>query len=75
MFQRKSLKSFQHMALTVKKKSHDRDILASHINDTAVIVETGLVNVIMAASVSARVYGETSTNDTHSSLNNTMEKV
>lgn len=63
------------MALIVKKKSLDREALASHINDTAFIVETGVVNVIMAASVSARVYGESSANDTHLLLNNTKEKV
>ena len=75
MFQEKSLKSFQEMALLVKKKSQDRETLASHINDTAFIVQSGLANVIMAASVSARVYGEHGANVTHLSLNTTVKKV
>lgn len=68
-----SLKSFQEMAVIVNKKSRDRETLASHINDTAVIIETGIVNIIMAASVTARV--EPGTNDSHLSFNNTREKV
>lgn len=73
--QEKSLKSFQEMTLVVKKNSLDREALASHINDTAFIVETGVVNVIMAASVSARKNGEHVANDTQLSLNTIREKV
>ena len=61
------------MADIVNKKSRDRQTLASHIKDTAVIVETGIVNVIMAASFSARV--EPGINDSHLSFNTTREKV
>ena len=56
------------MAVIVNKKSRDRETLASHIKDTAVIIETGIVNVIMAASFTARV--EPRNND-----NTTREKV
>lgn len=68
-----SLNQFQEMAVIVKEKSHDRRTLASHIKDTAVIIETGIVNVVMAASFSARM--ESGTNDSHLSLNTTREKV
>jgi len=61
------------MAVIVNKKSRDRETLASHIKDTAVIVETGIVNVIMAASFTARL--EPRTNDSHLSFNATREKV
>jgi len=61
------------MAVIVNKKSRDRETLASHIEDTAVIVETGIVNVIMAASFTARL--EPRTNDSHLSFNTTREKV
>lgn len=61
------------MAVIVNKKSRDRETLASHIKDTAVIVETGIVNVIMAASFTARL--EPRTNDSHLSFNTTREKV
>ena len=63
------------MADIVNKKSHDRATLASHINDTAVVVEAGLVNIIMASSDSARVYGKHRSKDSHLSSNNTREKV
>ena len=61
------------MASIVDKRSRDRETLASHIKDTAVVVETGIVNVIMAASFTARV--EPRTNDSHVSFNTTREKV
>lgn len=72
-FQEMSLKQFQEMAVIVKEKSHDRRTLASHIKDTAVIIETGIVNVVMAASFSAGA--ESRTNDSHLLLNTTREKV
>jgi len=68
-----SLKQFQEMAVVVNKKSRDRETLATHIKDTAVIVEAGIVNVIMAASFTARV--EPRPNNSHLSFKTTREKV
>ena len=61
------------MAVIANKRSRDRETLASHIKDTAVVIETGIVNVVMAASFTARV--EPRTNDNHLSFNTTREKV
>jgi len=61
------------MAVVVNKKSRDRETLASHIKDTAVIAEAGIVNVIMAASFTARV--EPRSNDSHFSSNSSRGKV
>ena len=63
------------MAGIVSRKSRDRTILSSVINDTAVIVEMGLMNVIRASSDSARVFGERAIKDDHLSVNSTKEKV
>ena len=61
------------MAVIANKRSRDRETLASHIKDTTVVIETGIVNVVMAASFTARV--EPRTNDSHLSFNTTREKV
>ena len=61
------------MASIVNKRSRYRETLASHIKDTAVVIETGIVNVIMAASFTARV--EPRTNNSNLSFNPTREKV
>lgn len=73
--QEKSLKAFQKMAGIISSKSREKATLASVINDTAVIVGTGLVNVIRASSESARVFGKRATKDNHLSVNHTKEKV
>lgn len=61
------------MAVIANKRSRDRETLASHIKDTTVVIETGIVNVVMAASFTARV--EPRTNGSHLSFNTTREKV
>lgn len=74
-FQEISLKSFKDMADLIDKKSHDKATSTSLINDTAIIVGSGLVNVIMASSDSARLYGEYPSQDSQPYSNNTVEKV
>lgn len=75
LLQAKCLKSFKEMAGLVKRKSNEKATLAGVINDTAVIVETGLMNIIRASSDSARVFGEQAVKDDHLSVNSTKEKV
>ena len=74
-FQEKCLKSFQKMTGIISRKSRDRAALTSVINETAVIVKTGLVNIIRAASDSAKVYGDRASKDNHLSVNGTKDKV
>lgn len=74
-FQEISLKSFKDMADLINKKSHDKATSTSLINDTAIIVGAGLVNVIMASSDSARLYGEYPSQDSQPYSNDTVEKV
>ena len=74
-FQEISLKSFKDMADLINKKSHDKATSTSLINDTAIIVGAGLVNVIMASSDSARLDGEYPSQDSQPYSNDTVEKV
>lgn len=63
------------MANIIGSKLHDRSVLTSVINDTAVIVETGLMNIIRASSDSARVYGNQAIKDKNLPVNSTKVKV
>lgn len=63
------------MANIIGSKLHDRSVLTSVINDTAVIVETGLMNIIRASSDSARVYGNQAIKDKNLPDNSTKVKV
>lgn len=74
-FQEMCLKSFKEMAGIISRKSRDKAALTSVINDTAVIVETGLVHIIRASSDSARVYGEDAIKDNHLPADDTKQKV
>lgn len=73
--QEKYVKSFKEMVGVIRTESRNEASRTSVINETAVIATKGLVNIIRAASDSARVNKARAAKDSHLPSNETKGKV